>query len=122
MPVASFRTAALVALPREAPFPQSRKHTRAVDTYLWQQNLQDTRARSTISTSEWAAEAGKLRQSLGCAPPSREVDPPVTHSDCRLGSSHSASAGIPRSWLLCSILKGERERSVKRHWVLSGVG
>lgn len=36
----------------------------------------------------------------------------MTHRDCRLGSSHSASAGIPRSWLLCSILKG-RERSVR---------
>lgn len=31
----------------------------------------------------------------------------VTHRDCRLGSSHSASAGMPRSWLFCSILQGE---------------
>lgn len=30
--------------------------------------------------------------------------PPSTHRDCRPGSSHSASAGIPPSRLFCSIL------------------
>lgn len=56
-----------------------------------------------------AKKEGKPRQGAqGCESGPRKLapqpSPPVTHRDCRLGSSHSASAGIPPSWLFCSIL------------------
>lgn len=90
------------APPKEVPFPQSRRA---------RPESHPCPARGSVGKHTKHHPGGRRKRVPGYRGGAKEKRRAAggTYSDCRLGRSPRASAGMPRSWLFCSILQGKEK-------------